>query len=117
MEPQRMRGYGALSEEDARAIQQIVAELNATLQRLIADWNKGPDADLQARFARLEKTTDEAGRLRELERVVTAHGLIEFRSALAMLLGWYESGPWPESHGYHQVRSVKAREDVGNDKR
>ncbi len=86
MEPQRMRGYGVLSEEDVKAINEVVAELNATLERLIAYWNKGPDADLQARLARLEKTTDQARLLRELERVVTAHGLIEFRSALAMLL-------------------------------
>ncbi len=86
MEPQRMRGYGALSEEDVKAVNEVVAELNATLERLIAYWNKGPDADLQARFARLEKTTDEARLLSELERVVTAHGLIEFRSALTLLL-------------------------------
>jgi len=86
MEPQCLRGYGALSEEDVKAINEIVAELNATLERLIAYWNKGPDADLQARFARLEKTTEQARLLRELERVATAHGLIEFRSALTMLL-------------------------------
>jgi len=81
-----MRGYGALSEEDVKAINEVVAELNATIERLIAYWNKGPDTDLQARFARLEKTTDEGRLLRELERVVTAHGLIEFHGALAILL-------------------------------
>jgi GTP-binding protein EngB required for normal cell division len=91
MEPQRMRGYGALSEEDVRAINEVVAELNASLERLIAYWNKGPDAGLPARLARLEKTTDEARLLRELERVVTAYGLIEFRSALAMLLERFEN--------------------------
>ncbi|HXP61071.1 MAG TPA: dynamin family protein [Dongiaceae bacterium] len=86
MEPQRLRGYGPLSAEDVKAINEVVAELNATLERLIAYWNQGPDAGLQARFARLGKTTDEARLLRELERVATAHGLIEFRGALRMLL-------------------------------
>jgi GTP-binding protein EngB required for normal cell division len=41
---------------------------------------------LQARLARLEKTTDEVRLLRELERVITARGLIELRGGLVMLL-------------------------------
>jgi GTP-binding protein EngB required for normal cell division len=86
MEPQRLRGYGALSDEDIKAINEVVAELNAAIERLLAYLNKGPDADLQTRFARLEKTTDDARLLRELERVITAHGLIELRGALVMLL-------------------------------
>jgi GTP-binding protein EngB required for normal cell division len=86
MEPHRLRGYGALSDEDTKAINEVVAELNAAIERLMAYLNKGPDADLQTRFARLEKTTDEARLLRELERVITEHGLIELRGALVMLL-------------------------------
>jgi GTP-binding protein EngB required for normal cell division len=86
MEPQRLRGYGALSDEDIKAINEVVAELNAAIERLLAYLNKGPDADLQTRFARLEKTTDDARLLRELDRVITAHGLIELRGALLMLL-------------------------------
>ncbi len=105
MEPQRLRGYGALSDEDITAINEVVAELNAAIERLLAYLNKGPDADLQTRFARLEKTTDDARLLRELERVITAHGMIELRGALLMLLerlenhvfeigifGWVSSG-------------------------
>ncbi|MGD0261515.1 MAG: dynamin family protein [Verrucomicrobiota bacterium] len=86
MEPQWMRGYGALSDEDIKAINEVVAELNATIGRLLAYLNKGPDADLQTRFARLETTTAEAGLLRELERVITAQGMIELRGALVTLL-------------------------------
>ena len=86
MEPQRLRGYGALSDEDIKAINEVVAELNAAIERLLAYLSKGPDADLQARFARLEKTTDDARLLGELERVITAHGMIELRGALLMLL-------------------------------
>ena len=86
MEPQRMRGYGELSPEDIKAINEVVAELNAAIGRLLAYLNKGSDADLQTRFARLEKATDDARLLRELERVITAHGMIELRGALVMLL-------------------------------
>jgi GTP-binding protein EngB required for normal cell division len=91
MEPKRMRGYGALSEADTKAIDSIVAELNAALDRLTAYLDKGPDADIQARLQKLEQTRDEVPLLRELERVVTAHGLVEFRGALAMLLDRLEN--------------------------
>lgn len=92
MEPQRMRGYGALSEEDVKRINRAVAELNAAVGRLIAYLSKGPDADLQARLKRLEQTGNETGLLREVERVITAHGLVEFRGALAVLLDRMEHG-------------------------
>jgi len=92
MEPQRMRGYGPLSEKDVKRINGTVAELNAALGRLIAYLNKGPDADLQARLQRLEKTGNETALLREVDRVITAHGLVEFRGALAVLLDRMENG-------------------------
>ncbi len=92
IEPQRMRGYGALSDDDAKAIQAVVAELNAAVERLIAYLDKGPDADLQTRLQRLEQTGDEVRLLRELERVITTHGLVEFRGALTMLLDRLENG-------------------------
>ncbi len=92
IEPQRMRGYGALNNNDVKAINAVVAELNAAVVRLIAYLEKGPDADLQTRLQRLEQTGDEVRLLRELERVITAHGLVEFRGALTMLLGRLENG-------------------------
>ena len=92
METQRMRGYGALSEEDVKRINRAVAELNAAVGRLIAYLSKGPDDDLQARLKRLEHTGNETGLLREVERVITAHGLVEFRGALAVLLDRMENG-------------------------
>jgi GTP-binding protein EngB required for normal cell division/cell division septum initiation protein DivIVA len=92
MEPKRMRGYGALTEADSRAIDGVVAELNAALGRLAAYFDKGPDAELQARLQKLEQTRDEVRLLRELERVITAHGLVELRGALAMLLDRLENG-------------------------
>ncbi len=92
MEPQHLRGYGALSEEDIKAIGEVVAELNAAIERLIAYLSKGPTADLQARLQRLEQTGNEVALLRELERVISAQGLVEFRGALALLLDRMENG-------------------------
>ena len=92
IEPRHMLGYGALGEEDMKAIGGVAAELNAAIERLIAYLSKGPDADLQARLQQLEQTSNEVALLRELERVVSAHGLVEFRGALALLLDRMENG-------------------------
>ncbi len=47
---------------------------------------------MQARLQRLEQTENAAGLLREVEQVITTHGLVEFRGALAMLLDRMENG-------------------------
>ncbi len=91
IEPEHMRGYGELSGEDARTIDRIVAELNAELNRIRDYLAQGTTADLQARIQRLEQTRDEVKLLRELERIVTAYGLVEFRNALVSLLDRLES--------------------------
>ena len=89
--PEHMRGYGLLSDEDARAMARIVAELNAELNRIRDYLAQGTTADLQARLQRLEQTRDEVRLLRELDRIITAHGLVEFRNALVTLLDRIET--------------------------
>jgi|GEM_PF-162251 len=91
IEPKRMTGYGPLTETDREALDRVVAELNAALDRLAAYLDQGPAADLQARLQRLDQTRDEVPLLRELERVITAHGLVECRGALGMLLDRLEN--------------------------
>jgi len=92
IEPKRMAGYGPLTEADCESLDRIVAELNAALDRLAAYLDKGPAADLQTQLQRLDQTRNEVQLLAELERVITAHGLVEFRGALAMLLNRLENG-------------------------
>jgi GTP-binding protein EngB required for normal cell division len=92
MEPKRLRGYGALSETDTRKVERAVAELNAALEPLSAFLDQGPAADLQARLDRLEQTREEVRLVRELERVITRHGLVESRGALTRLLDRMENG-------------------------
>ena len=86
IEPGRMRGYGEMTAEDKAAIERVVAELNTLLARLSAFMDQGPAADLQSRFQRLEQTMDEVRLLRELARIVTVHGMVEFRGTLNLLL-------------------------------
>ena len=92
IEPQHLLGYGALSEADIQAIAGVAAELNAAIERLIAYLSKGPAGDLQARLERLEQTGNAVALVRELERVISAQGLVEFRGALALLLDRMENG-------------------------
>lgn len=91
MESKRLRGYGRVSAEVGERIDSLVAELRVAIDKLCGYLAQGAGGDLQARLRRLEQTSNEAGLLRELERIVTAHGLVEFRNAVAMLLDRMEN--------------------------
>ena len=86
-----LRGYGVLSREAIDALERVATGLRGQLQRISAFLSEAPDRHLQARLERLATTTDEVHLLRELERVITAHGLVELRPALGMLVERMES--------------------------
>lgn len=92
MEAKRMMSYGKLSDADIKAIDDIVAELYAALERLMSYLHQGSDADLPARLQKLEQTRDEVPLLRELERIIAAHGMLALRGTLSMLLDRMENG-------------------------
>ena len=89
--PERMRAYGALSSEAADRLDGIRAELDGLMAKLRSYLGKGAGGDLQQRLQQLGKTGDEIRLLSEIERIVTAHGLVEFRGTLSMLLDRMES--------------------------
>lgn len=91
MTPSRLAGYGSLSKADGCAVERAAAELRAALARLADYLAQGSDADLAARLKLLEQTRDEVPLLRELERIITAHGLIALRGTLSMLLNRLET--------------------------
>jgi len=62
----------------------LVAKLRSYL-------GKGAGGDLQQHLQQLGKTGNEIRLLSEIERIVTAHGLVEFRGTLSMLLDRMES--------------------------
>jgi len=84
--PERMCAYGPLSGEAAQRLDGIRAELDGLVAKLRSFLGKGAGGDLQQRLQRLGKTGDEIRLLSEIERTITAHGLIEFRGTLSMLL-------------------------------
>ena len=89
--PERMRAYGPLSPEAADRLDGIRAELDGLLAKLRTYLGKGAGGDLQQRLQQLGKTGDEIRLLSEIERIITAHGLVEFRGTLSMLLDRMES--------------------------
>lgn len=88
---ERMRGYGPMSGEAATALDGVRGELGSLLDKLADYLAKGGSGDLQQRLERLGKTHDEGRLLSQIERIITAHGLIEFRSVLATLLDRFET--------------------------
>ncbi len=89
--PERMRAYGPLSPEEAQKLDGIRAELDGLVAKLRSYLGKGAGGDLQQRLQQLGKTGDEIRLLSEIERIVTGHGLVEFRGTLSMLLDRMES--------------------------
>src|SRR5438876_8727139 len=89
--PERMRAYGPLSAEAADRLDGIRAELDGLVAKLRNYLGKGAGGDLQQRLQQLGKTGDEIRLLSEIERIVTGHGLVEFRGTLSMLLDRMES--------------------------
>ena len=89
--PERMRAYGSLSTQAADRLDGIRAELDGLVAKLRSFLGKGAGGDLQQRLQRFGKTGDEIRLLGEIERIITAHGLVEFRGALSMLLDRMES--------------------------
>jgi GTP-binding protein EngB required for normal cell division len=89
--PERMLAYGPLAPEAADRLDAIRAELDGLVAKLRSYLGKGAGGDLQQRLQQLGKTSDEIRLLSEIERTVTAHGLVEFRGMLSMLLDRMES--------------------------
>lgn len=94
MSPDHLRGYGAIDETTAAGVSALQAQIRTILGELQAYIESGLGGDLTVRLARLDQTKDEVRLLRELERIVTAHGLVELRGALARLLGRLEKNWW-----------------------
>ncbi len=91
LRPQYMTGFGELPEDTAKELETVVSEVLDLLTRMESFLAQGPGRDLRARLKRLESTSNIVPLLQELERIVTAHGLLSFRPTLTMLLERLES--------------------------
>ena len=91
--PRYLRGYGEVPQEGVREMNAVVAELLDLLTQLESYLAQGSSRDLRARLERYaEQFRDtEVQALRELERMITAHGLTELRASLEALTDRLES--------------------------
>lgn len=92
--PSYLSGYGALDEATAASVSVLQAQLRAGLNELQKFLDGGRGGGLAERLARLDQTTDEGRLLRELELIITTHGLVEFRPSLEQLLERLERNWW-----------------------
>ena len=86
LKPEYMRGYGEIPPAAATELNGIAGELKGLVKQLDQFLIRGAKEDLQKRLESLEQTGDEIALLKQLESVITTHGLVEFRSTLAMII-------------------------------
>jgi GTP-binding protein EngB required for normal cell division len=86
LKPEYMRGYGEVPSQAALELNGIAGELQSLVRQLDHYLMRGAGENLQQRLEKLEQTGDEVPLLRTLEKVITEHGLVEFRSTLSMIL-------------------------------
>jgi len=86
LRPKYWRGYGEVDPESAAAAERFAAELMTLLHRLGDYVARGEGGSIAERLAQLSGLHEEAALLRELERVIFAHGLTELRAPLEALV-------------------------------
>lgn len=86
LRPSYMRGYGPMDKDAVATSERLVVELTTLLRRIADYLDKGEEGDLASRLAQLDATREELPLLRELERVITEHGLVELRAPLESLI-------------------------------
>jgi GTP-binding protein EngB required for normal cell division len=87
----QMRGYGAIPASLVPELDGMADEMRGLVRKLISYLSQGLGQALEARLRRLEGTLDEISLLQKLERIINAHGLVEFRSPLAVILDRLEN--------------------------
>jgi GTP-binding protein EngB required for normal cell division len=92
LRPKYMRGYGEVPESVISELNGLADELQGIVSRLDAYLVGGLGGDLEARLQRLAETGTDTDLLSRLERVISNHGLVEFRPALSMVLDRLENG-------------------------
>lgn len=81
-----LKGYGALPDDAAVLVDRVRSELQAQAARLNDYLRQAGRPDLRARLKELGKTPEEAGLLHELDRIISARGMVELRGTLDLLL-------------------------------
>jgi GTP-binding protein EngB required for normal cell division len=91
LDPDRLRGYGRISDAGDDFLETIRAELHSLIAKLQTYLAQDANADLQVRIERLEKVRNDVLPLEDLGRIITSHGLVEYREALSMIIDRMEN--------------------------
>ena len=86
LRPEKMRGYGQVSETARSDLNGLVQELHSSAQQLHRYVLEKQAPDLKQRLAALKQRGGQVEMLRRIEEIVTRRGLIEFRPTLTTLL-------------------------------
>lgn len=86
LRPKSMRGYGELAPEAEWELNGIVGELAGIIAKLDQVITEAGSGDLAERLRKLEDAGEPHDLLQVLERIISARGLVEFRSTLAMII-------------------------------
>jgi GTP-binding protein EngB required for normal cell division len=89
--PEAMRGYGEVPEFLVTELNGLVSEMSGLVRKLSSYLAQDLGRDLQGRLQRLEQTGAEIELLKTVERVINAHGLVEFRPSLSIILDRLEN--------------------------
>ena len=91
LHPDRLRGYGQISDMGHNLLETIGTELHSLIGKLQTYLAQGRNEDLQARIERLEKVSNDVTLLEDLDRIITSYGLVEYRDALATIVDRLEN--------------------------
>ena len=86
LRPEKVQGYGPLPEKAAGALEVMCGQLHALIDRLQKYLAQSASGDLEARLRNLGTTRNGGALLHELERIITAHGLVEMRGPLTTIV-------------------------------
>jgi GTP-binding protein EngB required for normal cell division len=89
--PDALRGYGKVPQSLIPELNGLVEEMRSLVRKLSTYLAQDIGQDPQARLQRLERTSVEIELLKTLERIINERGLVEFRSALSIILDKLES--------------------------
>jgi GTP-binding protein EngB required for normal cell division len=85
LKPSYMRGSGTVPADAVDELTGVAHELRSVVQSMQRYIRQEFGINLQSRLEELEQTGHDVGLLRELEEIITRHGLVEFRSRVASL--------------------------------
>jgi GTP-binding protein EngB required for normal cell division len=84
--PERLTGYGELSEEGRAEAERIQHELRRLIDRALTYLRQGLGRDLGQRLARLDAAPADVKQLQVLDGIITRRGLVEFRPLLDQIV-------------------------------